>query len=188
MTPMNDISHIFTFDSLRKGELGITLAYGSFLAEAASYCLKFKQHVSPVLLHVSGDLPTSGNLQWNDGGENLDTTYADLQEATEYGAYGVALVVAVKLTGITCVERSAKGTGIDYWLCRGVDGRGLLQRAARLEVSGILEGDESAISARLNRKLVQTEQSDKTSLPAYVAIIEFGLPNMRLVERASKKK
>lgn len=119
---------------------------------------------------------------------NLDITYADLQEASEYGAYALALTVAVKLTGIPYIERSAKGTGVDYWLSQRIDEHGLFQRAARLEVSGILEGDETAISARLNKKLRQTERSDETLLPAYVAIIEFALPNMRFVKRAIDKK
>jgi hypothetical protein len=179
--------HTFSFDSLQKGDLGVSSAYGSFLAEAASHCLKFKKHLNPVFLHVSGDVQRKADLQWNDTGENLDTTYADLQDATEHGACGVALAVAVKLTGVPYVERSAKGTGIDYWLSDRANEHGPFQRAARLEVSGILEGDEATISARLNKKLVQTKRSDKTRLPAYVAIVEFGLPDMRLVKKAVDK-
>jgi hypothetical protein len=91
----------------------------------------------------------------------------------------------VKLTGIPLVERSAKGTGVDYWLSAGVEEHGLFQHAARLEVSGILDGEESAISARLRKKLVQTEPSDNTGLPAYVAIVEFGSPETRLVKKGN---
>ena len=47
------------------------------------------------------------------------------------------------------MERSAKGTGIDYWLGVGKDQRGVFQASARLEVSGILKGNESKINARL---------------------------------------
>jgi hypothetical protein len=180
-------NYTFSFESLRKGELGLSPTYGSFLAEAASYCLKLKKHLSPVFLHVSGIEQRRADLQWNDAGESFDTTYADLQEATEYGAYGLALAVAVTLTDIPYIERSAKGTGIDYWLSHGVDERGIFQRAARLEVSGILEGDDGTISARLNKKLAQTKRSDNTSLPAYVAIVEFGFPKMRLVKRAEQE-
>jgi hypothetical protein len=181
---MYNKDHTFSLDSLQQGNLGISSAYGTFLAEAAFYCLKLKNHDNPVVLHLTGDRPMKSDLQWNDGEQNLDRTYADVQEATEYGAYGVALSVSVKLTDIPYVERSAKGTGIDYWLSHGDDELGPFQRAARLEISGILDGDEGAISARLNKKLAQTKRSDKTSLPAYVAIVEFGLPNMRLVKRS----
>jgi hypothetical protein len=61
-----------------------------------------------------------------------------MQEASEYGAYGVAITLALELTETAQVERSAKGTGIDYWLGDGRDERGIFQRTARLEVSGIL--------------------------------------------------
>ena len=110
-------------------------------------------------------------------------TYADLQEATEYGACGIALLVAVRLTGMSRVEQSAKGTGVDYWLGPDVSGQGIFQRAARLEVSGILDGDSSKIAARLNVKLRQTRRSDESNLPAYIAIVEFRRPETRFVSR-----
>lgn len=185
---MADRNQTFSFDSLRKGELGISTVYGASLAEAACYCLKLKKHVNPVSLHLSGDLPALATLQWDLTTENLDSTYADLPNSTEHGACGIALAVTVKVTGLHRVECSARGTGVDYWLSEGVGTPGPFQRAARLEVSGILEGDEGTISASLNKKLTQTERSDKTSLPAYIAIVEFGLPNMRLVKKASGKK
>jgi hypothetical protein len=64
-----------------------------------------------------------------------------------------------------------------------LDDQGVFQRAARLEVSGILDGDESKIVTRLNQKKLQTERTDNTRLPAYVAIVEFRLPEARLVKR-----
>jgi hypothetical protein len=185
---MNDVAHTFAFEALRNGKLGISPAYGSFLAEAASYCLELKGHPNPVLLRVTGDLPRTGNLRWCASAANLETTYADLQETTEYGAYGVAFVVAVEVTGFSYIERSAKGTGIDCWLSEGHHQHGPFQRAARMEVSGILDGDESAITGRLHKKLAQTEKSDETWLPAYVAIVEFGSPVVSLVKKNGKKK
>jgi hypothetical protein len=185
---MSNKEYIFSFKPLRQGEFGISSAYGVFLAEAASHCLKLKKHDDPALLHVNGHIRVSGSLQWNDTSENLDSTYADLQEATEYGAFGVALVVAVKLTGIPFVQRSVKGTGIDWWLSEGANEGGLFQRAARLEISGILEGDEGLVSARLNKKLLQSKKSDTTYLPAYVAIVEFSAPSVRLVKRVNENK
>ena len=183
-----DEVHTFLFEALRKGELGISPAYGCFLAEAASYCLKFKGHPNPVLLPVSGDLPSAGNLQWSVPAGHLESTYADLEEATEYGAYGVAFVVAIELTAFSYIERSAKGTGIDCWLSNGADQHGPFQRAARMEVSGILDGDEATITGRLHRKLAQAKKSDETLLPAYVSIVEFGSPAMRFVKKTGKKK
>jgi hypothetical protein len=179
---MVDSTPTFSFESLKNGALGISAAYGSFLAEAASYCLHLRKHSNPVRLLLTGNYSSSGVFQWDNTAGGLSRTYADLQEGTEYGACAIAIVVAVHLIGIAHVERSAKGTGIDYWLGQGNEETGIFQRAARLEVSGIFEGSESKISARLKKKLSQTARSDRTLLPAYIAIVEFGSPETRLVK------
>lgn len=134
-------------------------------------------------LSITGDLSASTTFHWSDVDESHSRTYSDLQEATEYGAYGIAVVIAVKVTGIPFVERSAKETGIDYWLGDGTDDRGIFQRTARLEVSGILRGGEKEIAARLKTKIVQTQRSDDTLLPSYTVIVEFAAPTTRLARR-----
>jgi len=178
---MNETSLTLSFDALKNGHLGISPAYGAFLAEAASYCLRRNNHMNPVLLYLTGDVCTRGNLKWCEGTEQDESTWADLQEATEYGAYGVAIIVALPLTETSRVERSAKGTGIDYWLGDGKDERGIFQRTARLEVSGVLKGDKAKIAVRLSEKLVQTKRSDKARLPAFVVIVVGG-PEARFVK------
>jgi hypothetical protein len=83
-------------------------------------------------------------------------------------------------TGKIVIERSWKGTGFDYWIGRR---QGLLfQDKARLEVSGILSGDQTNISTRVRQKVQQTKRSDGL-LPAYIAIIEFGRPGAEIVWR-----
>ncbi len=175
-----------SFAPLMNGQFGVSSVYGSFLAEAASHCLGCTNHVSPVLLEVTGDACSIWSLKWSEAVDVEDGTWADLQEATEYGAYGIAITVALALTKTSRVERSAKGTGIDYWLGSGKDQRGIFQRTARLEVSGILNGDKRKIDARLKEKLAQTERSDQTQLPAYVSIVEFGRPEATFVKVAAR--
>lgn len=172
----------FSFGALRNGQLGISAVFGAFLAEAASHCLHLNDHVNPVVLFVTGDVCIPRSLKWCDVNEQSEGTWADLQEATEYGAYGIAIIVALALIETPRVERSAKGTGVDYWLGDGKDQRGIFQRAARLEVSGILKGDESKIAARLKEKLAQTKRSDTAGVPAYVVIVEFSRPEARFVK------
>ena len=65
-------------------------------------------------------------------------------------------------------------TSGQYWL--GDKDSVLFQKKARLEVSGILQGDDTAMMNRFNAKVIQTEQSDDTALPAYISIIEFSRP------------
>lgn len=57
------------------------------------------------------------------------------------------------------------------------------QNKARLEVSGIRNGDQKIIKARVREKLTQTEVSDKTRLPAYVVVVEFGRPVAEVRQR-----
>jgi hypothetical protein len=174
---------VLSFDALKAGRLGISAVYGSFLAEAASHCLQSHNHLDPVGIEISGDICVLGTLKWCYAIEQDRDTWADLEEATEYGAYGVAIIVALPLTDAHRVERSAKGTGIDYWLGENKDAKGIFQRAARLEVSGILKGDKDGIAARLRKKLIQSGRSDETGLPAFVMIVEFGSPEVRIAKR-----
>jgi hypothetical protein len=84
------------------------------------------------------------------------------------------------LTGLTILERSRKGTGFDWWL--GNDDN-LFQKKARLEVSGILHGSTRRINSRVQARLRQTGQSDDLALTAYVVVVEFGTPRVKVVQR-----
>ncbi len=176
-------SHSIAFGKLRRGQLGISSAGGSYLAEAAEFCLQRHNHAKPVLIHLTGDSRNSALLSW--GEENIETellrrTHCDLKRAAEDGAYGIAIVLATEITGIPSVMKSPQGTGIDYWLTSD-DERNFFE--ARLEVSGILKGSKEDIDQRQRTKLVQTERSDDTRLPAYIFIVEFGTPEARIVKR-----
>ncbi|MBW4623103.1 MAG: hypothetical protein KME17_27560 [Cyanosarcina radialis HA8281-LM2] len=50
------------------------------------------------------------------------------------------------------------------------------QRMARLEVSGIRQGNRSQINARVKQKTKQTRASDAQGLPAYIIVVEFSRP------------
>jgi hypothetical protein len=183
---MTEGSYTFTFNALRKGELGLTASGGTYFAEAASYCLHVHSHPNPVRLSLSGDLSGSGTLEWGSISAAHRRTHADLQDAAEFGACAIGIVIAVQLTGLSGVERSVKGTGVDFWLVKDSDDRGIFQRSARLEASGILTGTETTIRARAKQKLAQTNPSDKAGLPAYVVVVEFGSPEARFLAKSGK--
>jgi hypothetical protein len=181
--------YIFRFDSLKEGKLGLSAVYGSFLAEGAAYCLYKNGHHSPGSLVLTIEEPLITSLIWEEVGAELDSTWTDLKEATEYGAYALAIVVCLKITSFPRVERCAQqGTGIDIWVTDNADDRGIFQRAARLEVSGILRDDQNRTKARLKQKIVQTKRSDKTTLPAYVAVVEFASPEIRMQKRDGREE
>ena len=100
-------------------------------------------------------------------------------------------MVIDELTEYRVVERAVKwvgarrGSGFDYWLGKRDEGspQPLLQGKARLEVSGIRNGSETEIAARVRQKEAQTQQSDSLRIDAYVAVVEFGAPRSRVTKR-----
>lgn len=159
----------------------ITPAGGANMAQAAIICFDHNQHASGVQLATDGDFSTLFEIQWS---EPITTAmrrfWNDLEEATKEGACGLAILLIRALTGYTVIERSKKGTGVDWWL--GTDDE-LFQHKARLEVSGILRGDATAITQRMSVKKRQSKQSDTSQLPAYIVVVEFSMPRSRVVQR-----
>ncbi len=101
---------------------------------------------------------------------------ADIQEATEQGAYALALLVLKEHDGSVMVERAAKGPGFDFW----VSTHASWNFTGRLEVSGILVGTPAMIRARVAQKRSQTGASRSSGLVAYVVVVEFSTPTIQL--------
>ena len=168
-------------DNLCDGTPGITPKYGACLAEAAVVCLEDRQHSTGVNLLIDGDHKCNLRVNWDrlPNPEQALRCWGDNEYATEYGAYGIATLLVSKLTDYEVVQRAAKGGGFDYWLGEKGSTSPLFQDKARLEVSGIRQGDESIIRNRVRQKIKQTERSDGV-LPAIIAIVEFGAPRSRV--------
>jgi hypothetical protein len=173
------MTNVLLLSELEKGLPGITQKVGSFLAEASSHCFHLNHHFSGVCLLVEGDSPSSFEVQWDmENTHQIEAAWSDHQEATEYGACGVAILLVLRLTQYTVIQRSRKGTKFDYWLGHR-DGEHPFERSARLEVSGILVGDDSNFRQRVKEKRLQISESE-SSLPAYVVVVEFGKPKSEL--------
>lgn len=166
--------------SLAKGLGNLTAAYGALIAEAASVCLEDQGHGLSMALGIDGDFAAIVTLHREPVDERARWSHNDAERATENGAYGVALLALQELTGLTVLLQSRRGSGFDFWL--GPETGYLFQEGVRLEVSGIRRGDETSIRRRLRSKLRQTEQSRQLA-PAYVAIVEFSRPILRVVQR-----
>jgi len=157
---------------------GVTRACGMLLAEAAAVCLEERQHRSGATFHLTGVKAEQFLMEWPPVDDQARRSHNDLQEATERGAYGIAILIVCDLTGMVVVERSKKGPGFDYWLGDEDDDL-LFKGKARLEVSGILSGSRSQVQARVRQKKEQVRPSDHLA-PGYVAVIEFGTPIARV--------
>lgn len=147
-------------------------------------CMHRSGHNEDVLLLMEGQSQENIGIHWNDGyDEQKARTYADMQYATEHGAVCLSVMLTTSMTPYTIIERSRRGTGIDYWL--GEKDTMLFQRKARLEVSGILKGNDAAIQRRYKSKIEQTSLSDKLQLPAYISIVEFSMPKALFIRKTN---
>jgi len=168
-------------NKLHRGSPGVTPEIGGYFAQAAAVCFESQNHASGIRMTVDGDFDSIFIISWDNTTDQMRRSLADMQNATEFGAYGIAALIIENLTSLTIVEKSRKGTGFDFWLGEKDDDE-LFQGKKRLEVSGILNGDESSIRSRVKTKLEQIARSDG-KLPAYVVVVEFSQPRSRIVEK-----
>jgi len=164
---------------LNPGSSGLLDGLAEYMGSCAAVCLEKNSHASGVVMQVEGSAPTPLRLTWTELSPKHRLTCADIQEATEYGAYGVAILAVRETIGKTVLERSAKGPGFDFWVGDEEDDRLPFQKLARLEVSGILAGGDATIQARVKSKWKQVGASGKTP-PAIIAVVEFGRPMTKL--------
>jgi hypothetical protein len=164
---------------LQKGQPGLTPHAGGSLAEACSICLAYNRHGKSVTISVEGSHSAVYEVSRFDITPQMQSSWADIQEATEYGAAGLAILLVCLLVGLTVVQRSAKGTGVDYWLGERDDDYPFTNKA-RLEVSGILSGTAADRARRMREKQQQTTPSSSSQIPAYVVIVEFSQPIMEV--------
>jgi hypothetical protein len=151
-------------------------------AEAASVCMNNQSHQQGVEIKVIGDVEATIQLAWEEVTQQIRDSWNDLQEATEYGATCIAILLVQTLTDMRVTRRSPKETGFDYWL--GDQGDDFpFQDKARLEISGILKGTASQINQRVKEKVEQTKRTDNTTLPAYIVVVEFSTPICKVVVR-----
>ncbi len=170
---------------LKAGLPGITPSLGEVLFETCLVCLDNQGHKSGINMQVRGISQANIPLQWDLPVTNqMRRSWADLPEATELAATGIALLLVLELTNYTVIQRSQKGTGIDYWLgSRAEDSSLPLRDVARLEVSGILKTDnENVITTRIQQKRVQTGISTHP-LPTYIVVVEFSRPLAYMVNK-----
>lgn len=172
---MNKTQKLASTD-LAKGLPGITPSFGAALAEACAVCLEEQGHSQGVEIIIDGDFNAVFKLHWQPVNEQMLRCWNDEEFTTEQAAYGIAFLIVTKLTELTVIERSSKGTGFDYWLgTLDINQELPFQNKARLEVSGIRKGDNNRIQARVKQKKEQTKLSDGY-FPAYIVVVEFSTP------------
>lgn len=181
MTEENSID----LNELQVGMPALTPALGKVLAEAAAVCLENQLHQPGVMLKVEyREELEEFRLVCPDVTGQLRSTYHDLQEAVEWGATGIAVMLLLKQEQFVTLQRLVKGTGFDYWIGPAISDEELpFQGLMRMEVSGILHGTRAKLNQRMNEKLQQTQRSDQAGFRAVVVIVEFSMPLAKVQER-----
>lgn len=159
---------------------GLTSSVGKGLAEAASVCLAENNHdPGATTLSVSGDIVRSLQMKWEQPSSQTLNAHYDLQDATEEGACGIAIALMRCVRGQIVLRKAYKGRdkGFDYWLgAPGTEERlPFSEDDLRMEVSGILQGEESTLNQRLKSKTKQVQQS-KTDIPGIAVVVMFSGP------------
>lgn len=172
------------------GMPGLTPARANSFVEAAAVCFEENGHFESAQMSVAVASPNRWrdrieaedlHLKYPRTSKQVRTTNKDLQDAAEDGACAVAISIVHRLFSLLVLERSYKGTGFDYWIGRKeTEG---FQGMERLEVSGILSGNESDIKGRVKRKLEQVARGSEqnSSLPQCIVVVEFGRPQARII-------
>lgn len=162
-------------DLTQLNDLGLSSGKASFQAECCVWCMNEHEHPNGKILEaIEEDSNSSHPVIWDEAtiniSEILDSIHED--EAAEYGAEAIALILGILKSEYDSVKRSRKkGGGYDYWL--GDKEGFLFQERVRLEISGIRsENRSNSLQSRVDAKLKQVSISDG-DYPACVIVVEF---------------
>ena len=159
---------------------GMSPEVGGSLAQAGGVCLDSQRHLPGVVLSVTGVSSANYSLFWAPIDDQARKSWNDDQEATEYGASAIAVLLVQNQLGYAITSRARKGTGFDYWLGRD-SFTAPFKDEARLEVSGIRSGTSTAIRKRVRAKRQQVAQRS-SPLPGFVVVVEFSCPQAVLAQ------
>src|SRR5688500_8083219 len=100
-------------NDITQGLPGLTPAIGQHLFESCVVCLTRQNHDHKgTRFRVYGDQKIDFTLTWNDiFSDQLERSWADQFYATEHGAVCLAILLALKMTDYTIVEKSARKNG-----------------------------------------------------------------------------
>jgi hypothetical protein len=152
-----------------------------FFGASASRCLREARRRGPIALKLEFERNVRTlSVRTHRMTAPLLATFNDLQDATEHGAYGLALATAAIELGATIANRSYKGQGFDFHLnppghADTVDPDDIFAGTWGLEATGVLEGDRATIDARLTQKRLQVADASETRR-VLIAVVEFSEP------------
>lgn len=169
---------------LHERHQGVTKAVAESMAEAAAVALS-RHHEPPALFKVAHQSTTTDRrVRWRQPSERTQRAHGNTDDATEAGAYSIALAAVEVELGLYALSRTDVRTGADYYVGRPDTEQLDLEEAYRLEVSGVDAGDDALVAQRLRRKIQQTKDA-KADVPALACVVGFAAKTIAL-ERAEE--
>ena len=160
------------FSNLSTRHVGVSEGLSTSYFEAGCVCLD-RHHTSPARFQLRDNgKDEMGDAEWVAANERTKNAWANKDDTTEAGAYGLALAAIETLRGLVAVRRAETRTGADYYL--GASGAVVddLEASVRLEVSGTDDGEAPVIQRRLRQKLEQASKG-RSNLPAIALVVGF---------------
>lgn len=162
---------------------GISANFGKFLAEAAMVCFHLNQHESGVVLKSSGTLNESFEITWSEElTDDMIDSWKDLNEATEYGATAIAILLTNE---ILKMKRVVRNIGAADYIISDVEMNEDQSQypVVYLEISGIFSAIlNNSISKRVSQKVLQVKKGI-ASAPFLVVVVEFSSPEAKIERR-----
>ena len=154
---------------LNNSHHGVSKELARSYAQAADICFD-RHHKSPIGIAIKTKGKTIfRGYKWRKPNDRAKAAWANKDDATRDGAYGVCIASVEVAEGLFAVGRAETRTGADYYLGKTKLAKDF-ERAYRLEVSGT-DGSEGDATTRLKKKL-QTAKG-KSELPAIAAVVSF---------------
>jgi len=149
---MTHESKVFEIDLADENPWGqLSSGIRSAFTEAAAVMLNL--HHNPKISFsgtwIQNGASTSLSVVWSMPDQVARDSHGNAKDATEYGAYAIA-IHAVTLLGWKVLGRLQQGSGGDWYAFDANEGKNM-----KIEVSGTSEGD--APKARLNQKIAQAK-------------------------------
>jgi hypothetical protein len=163
---------------------GLSSGIAASYREAAQVCFG-RHHSPPTDLTVDRGRTIQAFADWQPPDDRLKGAWANEIDATEAGAYCVALASVELTDNLVAVRRAETRSGVDYYLAQKGDSPADLESSHRLEVSGMDKGDAASVKGRLRQKVEQA-RNGRSCLPAIAAVVAFS-SRLVSIQDASEK-
>lgn len=160
------------FHDLSTRHFGLTDAVSESYTEAAYVCLA-RHHTPEVRFQINDNSKISNAIvAWPPVNVRAKAAWNNNTDATEAGAYAVALAAVEHSRGLVAISRAETATGADYYVDEASTPVDDLETSFRLEISGVDAGNQADVERRLVNKVKQA-QAGNSNLPAIACVVGF---------------